>query len=146
MATIYQFFPPSITRLLQDSAARLVLAGVAEKRAYSHALGLDDYRDIRVPASLPHELAPFTDVAGVGRMAEAESFDMECLDHDVSGPYTADRRRASTSVVVASRLRGKATPIRTGGKLRPVTASAAPSRKVKPAKRCDITDCLPFEC
>lgn len=111
-----------------DSSARLVPVGTAEKWSFSHQLELDNNREMHFPANVSQELAPFPEIAGVGRVPEAVSPN----DFGDFTSYTGDRRDHSSSMRASS---GKAGAKRAGGRLRPVTVHSTASRKRTPIVR-----------
>lgn len=117
-----------VLRYTVDSSARLVPVGTAEKWSFSHQLELDNNRGMHFPANVSQELAPFPEIAGVGRVPEAIS------PNDVGEftSYTGDRRDHSSSMRASP---GKAGAKRAGGRLRPVTVHSTPSRKRTPVLR-----------
>lgn len=112
-------------------------ACVAEAGMYSQSLGLDDYRELDVPTKTQHQLAPFTDIAGVRRVNPPEFLNGDSLrlaDDTVS--RTGEKTDISKRGVAGRLAPGRASARCTGGQLHPVTIAAASPRKVRPARRC----------
>lgn len=83
-----------------------------------------------MPANVPQDLAPFTDMAEIGRAPE----ELSPGDLGEISSSTGDRRDLASSVVGLSSS-GKASAKRAGGKLRPVTVHSTPPRKRAPVIR-----------
>lgn len=115
-----------------DNSSRFVPVGSDERLKFSRQLKLDDNRGIHMPANVSKDLAPFTDMAEIGRAPE------EMSPGDLGGfsSSTGDRRDLASSVVGHSSS-GKASAKRAGGRLRPVTVHSTPPRKRAPViRRC----------
>lgn len=117
-----------------DGSGRCVPVDVAENCAYSHVLGLDNYRETHIPANLPPELAPFTDLAEVRRGPDSKALTAAaaCAVFGDSTSYPGNRREPSNGIIGLS---GKAHAQRVGGKLLPVAVTTASPRKTKPVTR-----------
>lgn len=113
-----------------DNSSRYVPVGSAEKLKFSRQLRLDDNRGVHMPANVPQDLAPFTDMAEIGRAPE----ELSPGDLGEISSSTGDRRDLASSVVGLSSS-GKASAKRAGGKLRPVTVHSTPPRKRAPVIR-----------
>lgn len=102
-------------------------------------LGLDDYRGTHFPANVPRELAPFTDIAGIGFVPEAAIPETEWSDDPTKLTlYAEGRSGPSPNEISRLPATGKANAQRTGGKLRPVTVKSTPPRKRTPVRRCAL--------
>lgn len=124
----------SALRYTVDTSARFVPVDTAEKLRFSRQLELDDNRGMHFPANVSQELAPFTDIAGIGRVPEAISPN----DLGELTSYTGDRRDQSSSII-GHTSSGKASAKRAGGRLRPVTVHSTPPRKRTPIiRRCSL--------
>lgn len=123
-----------VDRLTIENSGRYVPVGVAENRMYSHALGLDDYRGTDVPANLGTELAPFTDIAGVGRGPNAMSMDTYCTNSFKESSLSIGNRKHPRGLYEPGNMMSE----RAGGRLQSLARnySIFPSPKIKPVKRC----------
>lgn len=120
------------SRFTMDGSVRFLPVGTAEKCIFSRELGTDDNRAMQIPAFASRELAPFVDIAGIGRVSQSNSLD----GVSESAAYIGDRRSLSSSIIGRS-ASGKANAKRAGGKLRPVTVNLTNSRKRTPMiRRC----------
>lgn len=132
----------SDSRYTVDSSTRFVPVGSAEKLRFSRQLEKDDNRGMQFPANVTPELAPFTEVAGIGHMPEAISHN----DVDEFTSYTRDRRGQS-SAFVWHPSSGKANAKRTAGRLCPVTVHSTPSRKrTAVIRRCKASTAEKYSC
>lgn len=84
-----------------------------------------------MPAIVSQDLAPFTDMAGIGRVSE------EVFPGDLGELSSTGGRRDVASSVVGLSSSGKASAKRAGGRLRLVTVHSTPPRKRAPViRRC----------
>lgn len=110
--------------------------GVAEKGKYSQVLGLDDHRQTHVAAKVPQEMAPFTDMAGIGCALNTKTLPAELSDGLVDPILNAGGQgHPSSSGDVERSALGKGNEIRTGGKLHPFTVHSTSGRKIAPVRR-----------
>lgn len=123
-------------RFTVDGSGRCVPVDVAENYTYSHVLGLDNYIETHIPANLPPKLAPFTDLAEVGRVPDSKGITAAsaCAAFGDSTTYAGNRREPSRGIIGLS-ASGKANAQRVGGKLLPVAVNTTSPRKTKPVTR-----------
>ncbi|CAN0145147.1 unnamed protein product [Scytosiphon promiscuus] len=126
-------------RYTMDRAARFLPVGAAEKCEFSRELGIDDDRGVHIPAFASRELAPFVEIAGIGRVSPVSSDDLS-----ESAAYTKEQRDLTRSFVGGS-ASGKANAKRTGGKLRPVSVTLTSPRKRAPMIRRSVGSLLRAE-
>lgn len=134
-------------RLVQDNSGRLVPAGVAKARMYSQSLGLDDYRELDVPTRTRHQLAAFTELAGVRRVDPPEFLTGDFVRRaDKTISCNGEKMNITKRGVAGRLIPGKASALCAGGQLHPGTIATTSPRKARPARRCTFEIVLSILC
>lgn len=127
-----------VFRYIVDSSERFVPTNLADNGKFSHALGRDDFRATCLAACVPPEFAPFTDMAGIGRLPEVQSGNVDRLSCLPGSTLCAEDRRYPSSRGTCEHISsGKVRAERAGGKLHPATVLAAPRQKKPPVRRSE---------